>query len=278
MKWYELRLKSPTLFSEMVLNQLYDLGAEGVDESNPTCVRVYFPGTLKKLEAELKKLLAGESWEFVEVKAKSWVDEYKKVFFAQRLSREFYLVPLSQRTKPVPGGLIPLFLEPGQAFGTGLHPSTQLALRYLENEVLDSYDAKRFRMLDLGTGSGILSIAAEKLGVLDIVGRDIDPVAVETARDNATLNNCQHAHFEVGGIDGLNAPFNLIVSNILLETHLELAVAYAKILSPGGSLILSGLLTGQEKELMQPLQKAELNLESSFALQEWIAVLGRRAR
>jgi ribosomal protein L11 methyltransferase len=139
-------------------------------------------------------------------------------------------------------------IDPGMAFGTGTHPSTQMCLQLLE-ELIPSFP-KKPSLLDVGTGSGILSIAAHKLGIQKILAVDTDPVAIKCARANARANRIKEGVlFRAGSIDGLKRTFDLVVANLLPQEILSLADDLPGCVASQGLLILSGLLQKQKEEI-----------------------------
>ena len=142
-----------------------------------------------------------------------------------------------------PAGAVEVVLDPGMAFGTGTHPTTSLCLAALGERVRAGA-----RVLDVGTGSGLLAIAAAKLGALQVVASDDDPIALAVAGENAERNRVQ---LEVTGAIPSRIPgrFELVVANILANTLVALAPGLAPRLAPGGTLLLSGILAGQEDEV-----------------------------
>lgn len=132
-----------------------------------------------------------------------------------------------------------VWLDPGAAFGTGHHETTGMALR-----ALSELELVRASVLDVGSGSGILAIAADRLGAAHALGVDIDPATVEVARANARLNRSR-ARFLAGSLDHPEVPrrVDVIVANLYAELHIELMPAYLRLLEPGGRLLLTGILT-----------------------------------
>ena len=165
-------------------------------------------------------------------------------------------------------------MEPKQAFGTGLHPSTQLSVELLE-DVVPRMNQRQGSCLDVGTGSGILAIVASKLGVSHIVVMDKDPVALSVAEENFILNGCP-------GIRVWKKPwvhlgvFNLVVSNITSDTHVELLPMYQKVLVSGGKLILSGVLDSEKEGLVQKVKERGFHFEYSAKKEEWVALVLER--
>jgi ribosomal protein L11 methyltransferase len=144
-----------------------------------------------------------------------------------------------------PPGMVEVTLDPGMAFGTGTHPTTSLCLAAMSARLAVTPQA---RVLDVGTGSGLLAIAARKLGAPQVVGNDNDPIAIRVARENAALNGVE-VDFDLREVADQPGPFDLILANILANTLCELAPAIAAQLSPGGVVLLSGILTPQEDEV-----------------------------
>jgi ribosomal protein L11 methyltransferase len=178
-----------------------------------------------------------------------------------------------------PPGLAEVVLDPGMAFGTGTHPTTALCLAALSDLV-----AARpgLAVLDVGTGSGLLAIAAAKLGAGRVVGSDVDPVALRVARENADANG---APVELTDLDPerIAGSFDLVVANILANTLVELAPAIAGKVAEGGVLLLAGVLAPQEEEVGRAYRKAGLDpsaggirREGDWSLLELRRPAGRR--
>ena len=166
-------------------------------------------------------------------------------------------------------------LDPGRAFGTGAHASTRLCLEALE--LLEDQGLQPRRFLDAGCGSGILSIAALRVWpAAHGVCRDVDPEAVETARENAVLNHVLPAlDFEVGDAAASGAGFDLVLANIQLEVLERIAAPLAAAVLPGGALVLSGLLEGQDEPAARAYTAHGLAVTSTLAAPEWRAVVLR---
>jgi ribosomal protein L11 methyltransferase len=180
-------------------------------------------------------------------------------------------------TEAVPAGIESLLLDPGLAFGTGLHPTTHMCLRLLAQGIRPGQGG---RLLDVGCGSGILSLAALKLGIDAAVGIDIDARAVRVAEQNATRNGLQdRTHFLKGsGVPLRQEAFLWIVANIYLGPLVEMMPTLAQRLMPQGSIILSGILERQEAALQASLQTAGLNLQQRLVEDGWVALKARHAR
>jgi len=178
-----------------------------------------------------------------EVPDQDWGEAWRKGLGPLRIGRVF-VRPSWVEARP-PADAVEVVLDPGMAFGTGSHPTTSLCLAALSDLLAARPGAS---VLDVGTGSGILAIAARKLGAGRVAGNDDDPVAVRVARENAAANGAE--------VDLTEAPlalvpgaFDVVVANILANTLVELAGDVAARLAPGGVAILSGILGPQEDEV-----------------------------
>ncbi len=289
MECFELQLDVPESLKDSVTNRLFELGAEGMSEAegqSSHTVKGYFPEQIRNevklgMSAYLESIaqmfpeLPAVTMKDMKVVQENWAERYKEFYTAQRLTNHFFLKPAWDKTTQVPEGMIPLVMEPGQAFGTGLHASTRLSLKLMEYGVEQFPDPAGLRLIDVGTGSGILAIAATKLGLKQVSAIDNDPVAVATANENFEGNHCEGLTASAHDLKKIAGPFDLIVSNILLETHRELAPEYSRLLAPGGLVILSGLLTPQRAEVSEIMSRQGFAEESSEYMQEWMAVLYR---
>ena len=195
-------------------------------------------------------------------------------------------IRIGRRLTVVPAGLdplldaqlIPIRIDAGTAFGNGAHPTTQLCLQSLERHLVPGAS-----LLDLGTGTGILSIAAAKLGAGPILALDIDPEAVHIARENATLNQvAEKIRVEQGSLaQALSGEFGfarapLVVANILAGVIGEFfEQGLTRVLTPGGWLILSGILHTQTPEIRARLQWHGLEQLAQEELDEWVCIIAR---
>ena len=193
--------------------------------------------------AEAEAAAAGRGGEVEELPDQDWGEAWKQGLTTLVIGRAF--VRPSWITAAVPAGMVEVVLDPGMAFGTGTHPTTSLCLAALSDLLAARPGA---RVLDVGTGSGLLAIAARKLGAGPVAGSDNDPVAVRVARENAALNGVE-LDLNERGVGEQRGPFDLVLANILANTLVELAPALAAQLAPGGVVLLSGILTPQEAEV-----------------------------
>lgn len=165
---------------------------------------------------------------------RAWLDHYHPMRFGQRL----WICPTG-READIPAGAIAVHLDPGLAFGTGTHPTTDLCLRWL-----DATDCSGLVVLDMGCGSGVLGVAAARLGAARVDGVDIDPQAVTATRDNATRNGVE-VHACLPADASSDARYDIVLANILAAPLITLAPALVAKLKPGGHLVLAGLLESQ---------------------------------
>lgn len=192
-----------------------------------------------------------------------------------------WLVQPPQAAPPQDGCRIPLYIDPGKAFGAGDHPSTQLCLNVLARHLVPGTP-----VLDLGTGTGILAIAAAKLGASSILAVDIDDDAVRVARRNASMNGIdEQIQFAVGSLDDvLSGRFGLkkaplVLANILSAVLIEfLDTGLASTLSDGGLLVLSGLLRSQTPGIRAALRHASLSEAAQETDGDWACILARKAK
>jgi ribosomal protein L11 methyltransferase len=209
-----------------------------------------------------------------------WRDGWKRYFHARRLGRRLVIVPSWERAEfaAQPDDLV-LDLDPGRAFGTGAHASTCLCL--LEEERLADEGLAVRRFLDVGTGSGILSIAAAKLWPAATgVATDVDPIAVSAARENLDHNGVG-ARVSVSDVrlDEPAGTFELVMANIQADVLLALRDGLAARVAPGGALVLSGLLHDQARFVGEKYAAAGLTLVDTRQIdmdREWMSVLLRR--
>ena len=180
------------------------------------------------------------------------------------------LIRPSWDTTPIPRGKAYLTIDPGLAFGTGAHPTTHMCLEMLA-EYASQYQGGH--LLDAGCGSGILSLAALRLGLHTAIGVDVDPQAVSVAVDNATTNDLQdQVQFLCGWCDAAAGPFDIIVANIFLGPLVEMMQTLRHRLRPGGTMIASGIIAPQEATLTTSLKAAGFSVCSRWLTDGWIAL------
>ncbi len=199
-----------------------------------------------------------------EIAEQNWVQLTQSQFDPIRVSERLWIVP-SWHEAPDPNAII-LVLDPGMAFGTGSHPTTRLCLEWLERSVTPGCS-----ILDYGCGSGILAIAAAKLGASKVLGVDIDLQAVSAAISNAERNEVS-AHFD-DSAKAIRGQFDIVVANILSNPLKALAPAICAHVRPGGKLALSGILAEQSEELIA-CYAPYLALSVTDTREGWICLAG----
>lgn len=195
-----------------------------------------------------------------------WVRLTQSQFLPLQITPRLWVVP-SWHAAPDPAA-INIVLDPGVAFGTGAHPTTRLCLRWLDAVVTPDTD-----VLDYGCGSGILAIAAMKLGARSACGIDIDPQAVLAARDNAERNRV--AVRFAAAADAPAAPAQIVVANILANPLTVLVPLLARLTRPGGRIALSGILAGQAQSVLEAYA-ADFDLRPTASDEGWVLLTGIR--
>jgi len=244
---------------------------------------LFYLGMIQSIPTPVYKQIADQNW------MEAWKGHYKPIPVGERL----IIVPV-WLDSPEPER-IPIKIDPGMAFGTGTHPTTQLALELIEKELSSIWEsgignreaethspnnASRITMIDIGCGSGILSIAAIKLGAATVLGVDIDIESVKNARENAIKNDIgeefiigQGSVTEVlgGKFPMKQAP--LVVANILAPIILHLVDdGLADLVEPSGIIVLSGILQEQEQNVLKAVQAQGLILNERRQMGDWVAL------
>lgn len=195
-----------------------------------------------------------------------WVRLTQSQFTPVKISSRLWVVPTWHEV--VDANAINIRLDPGLAFGTGTHPTTRLCLRWL-----DAHLQRGDRVLDYGCGSGILAIAAMKLGAASAAGVDIDEQALLAAQHNALQNQADVRFFAAA--DELKTPANVVVANILANPLTVLAPLLARLTSPGGQVVLSGILAPQADEVREAYAPW-FDMHTTDPDEEWVVLAGRK--
>jgi ribosomal protein L11 methyltransferase len=198
---------------------------------------------------------------------RDWNEDWKKTFAPIDVGENLTIIPswLAHET-----GRIPIIIDPGMVFGTGHHETTRTCLALIER-IAKKGTGHRF--LDIGTGTGILAVGAARLGFKEVVAVDIDPLAVDAARRNVAANGFENVEVREGGISAVNGTFDAIVANLLSEILIEIASEVATRLNPGGTAVLSGLLSGQEDGVIEAMTSAGLTLQEKIEDGKWISLV-----
>lgn len=289
MEYCEVRLTVPPEALEAVTELLHRAGTGGVviDDEGAASLRAYLlrderlNGRLDALRQQLTDLVeffpGMRQWDQEErfVAEEDWANAWKAHFHPMRVGRRLVVAPTWEPFDPRQGEVV-LRLDPGMAFGTGTHPSTVLCLRALEDLPVSGA-----RILDVGTGSGILAVAAALLGAAEVTAVDIDPLAVRIARQNAAANDVAprvHVRYaELGDVlaEG-HAPVEVVLANLTADILCGLAADLGRALAPGGTLVASGVVGAGQREVEIALAGAGLRPLRAVRLEDWVAVWARR--
>lgn len=247
-------------------------------------VRAYFPDdhraadTKKQLEIALghmNMMYPMPDPQYTVIKEEDWAEAWKVHYHPLRVGKHLLVRPLWIDVDPEPDDLV-ISLDPGMAFGTGTHPTTQLCLEALEDLTQANHE-----ILDLGCGSGILSIAAAKLGATQVVGLDIDPIAVKATLENAEANGvAEQIIAEEGSLEAViksGRQYDLIVVNILAKIILQMTENnLGDIVRPGGLAIFSGIIDTQVEEVEVALRQTGLEPYARRQQGDWFLIEAKR--
>ena len=290
MEWLQVRVDVDSELAEAVAEVLarfaprgvvIEAGPEGVNASQ-VAVYAYLPvdehlaTTRRQVEEgiwHLSQISHIPEPEFTNIAEADWSSEWKKqlrvLHIGQRMIvRPSWLPYLARK------GEVVIELDPGMAFGTGLHPTTQMCLISLERHIQPG-----MQLLDLGTGSGILAIAGARLGAGSVLALDTDPQAVQIARQNARLNGVADLiSVSQGSLAQAEGPYDLVLINILAKVIIQMAgQGLGEIIQPQGIVVIAGLIADQEKEVAAELSKAGLVITDRQQIEDWVSLELSRA-
>lgn len=288
-RWLVVDLHLPRELGEAVSNFLIEQGATGIEELEGDIkwdrLRTYFQqdgkekGVLHALRRYLKSLkkispeMPQPQVKTATLPEQDWGENWKRFFKPVQVTSRFVVKPPWSRIR-LKRGQIPIDIAPGMAFGTGTHATTILCIRTLEEEL----QSKGLSVLDVGTGSGILSIVAAKSGAKEVWGIDIDGVAVENARENVEKNHVSEiVKIRKGSIGNLHKKFDVIVANIDLKSLRRMRKPLLNHLNHRGHLILSGILE-EEKERIRKhyLETGLLRWIKETQEGEWVCLIFKK--
>ncbi|MEQ4551195.1 50S ribosomal protein L11 methyltransferase [Weissella sp. GP1] len=312
MSWQEIIVETQTEAVEAVSNILMEAGAEGIQIDDAADVNSYEPADATVWvdwdvveHRESGATVAGYFAEDVNlpevindvqmrvnqlasfgldatpgkvttsaVKDEDWATEWQKYYHPVRVTRHLTVVPKWEEYQPAQEGEKVIVLDPGMAFGTGTHPTTRLMMQALEIVVRGGE-----RLLDVGTGSGVLGIAAKLLGADKVLGTDIDEVAVRSAQGNLDLNPVA-SDIQVMASDLLSdvpaQEFDIVVANMLAEVLVPLIPQVDSVLRPGGKFLLSGIYEDKVQTIIAKLEENGYVLDETMKLGEWYGLIAHR--
>ncbi|MER0122994.1 50S ribosomal protein L11 methyltransferase [Streptococcus sp. ZJ93] len=305
--WQELRVELEREGEEIVSNLLIELGAQGVaiedtadyldkedlfgeivpeqEQSDWITISAYYPENIAI--SEIKALLLerlSEVSDFVdptsvrfedqELEEEDWADNWKKYYEPARITHGLTIVPSWTEYEATAGEKV-IRLDPGMAFGTGTHPTTKMSLFALE-QVLRGGE----RVLDVGTGSGVLSIASSLLGASEIHAYDLDKVAVRVAQENIALNaNTENITVQTGDLlRGVDLEADVIVANILADILVHVTDDAYRLLKDEGYLIMSGIIADKLDMVLEAAYRAGFFLETQMIQGEWNALVLKKTQ
>ena len=211
--------------------------------------------------------------DFYDFEEEDYQNSWKKYFYTQKISERFVVKPTWREYESQEDELV-IEIDPGRAFGTGTHPTTSLCIKLMEENIKEGNT-----VIDIGTGSGILMVAAEKLGAGKIVGTDIDPMAVEVAEENLLLNkvDMKKAKAYAGDLVTVvqNEKFDVVVANILADVLLILLKDISRVVKKDGLVIFSGIIEDKLEEMKRAVEEVGLEILEVKADKEWRAMLMR---
>jgi ribosomal protein L11 methyltransferase len=207
------------------------------------------------------------------VEEQDWAAAWKEHFYPLRVGESLVIKPTWREFQAESADLI-IELDPGMAFGTGLHPTTRMCLLALEELV-----KPQMNVLDLGTGSGILSIAAAKLGAGSVLALDTDPIAVEAARENVQRNGVQgQVVINQGSLDQARGVYDLVVVNILADVIIALThEGLAERVKLQGTWVAAGIIEPQVVEVEDALNVSGLRVAERKQIEDWVSLIGHRS-
>ncbi len=311
MKWSEISILTTNEAIEPVSHILHESGASGVVIEDPfdlikeredmfgeiyqlnpddypsegVLVKAYLPvnsflgETVEEIKQGITNLVTydidiGENKvEISEVNEEEWATAWKKYYHPVKISDKFTIVPTWEDYTPVHSDELIIELDPGMAFGTGTHPTTVMCIQALER-IVKPEDS----VIDVGTGSGVLSIAAAMLDASEVKAYDLDEVAVRSARLNVKLNKVQDrvSVDQNNLLYGITGQADVIVANILAEIILRFTEDAFELVKPGGYFITSGIIQPKKQEVKEALEHAGFLIEEVMVMEDWVAIIAQK--
>lgn len=304
MQWTEVKIICDTVADETVLDRIadlfYDLGLHGVVIDDPHlqpdenwgpdavmppsqyAVSGYFPqngehdSNIDHLQEKLKTIKElhrlPTQLAFKNIDEKDWAESWKTFFKPIKVSHNIYVKPTWEDLASDPEDIV-VEIDPGMAFGTGTHPTTVMCIQMLQKHLKPGHS-----LLDVGTGSGILLVAAAKLGAKTMLGIDSDRLATKIAVANLARNgiapNCVgviQGHL----VEGIGHRFDLVIANLLTEIIVELLDHVQCVIQPAGIFICSGIYAGHQDRVLESMQARQMHLLETRELENWVCLAAR---
>lgn len=311
MKWSEIGILTTNEAIEPISNILHEAGASGVVIEDPfdlvkeredqfgeiyqldpqdypdegVIVKAYLPvnsflgETIEEIKLAINNLILYNidiglnKVTLSEVREEEWATAWKQYYHPVKISDKFTIVPTWEDYSPVHSDELIIELDPGMAFGTGTHPTTVLCIQSLERTVRPGD-----RIVDVGTGSGVLSIAAAKLGATTVEALDLDEVAVNVAKSNITLNKVADMVKvrQNNLLDGVEGEADIIVANILAEVILRFVDDAYRLVKKDGYFISSGIIQQKKDDVKEAVLKAGFTIEEIITMEDWVSIIAKK--
>lgn len=283
MSWNQLTVDIPDDLVDSVVGEVSSDGMAGVWESpspapDSTRLAFYFRPrfNLAQAETSIRSILKRSSrpepvFSRTVVEDHDWTEEWKKSYSSFEIGDDFFIIPSWEQTQ-CPEERLPIRIDPGQAFGTGTHETTQMTMESLSRWVEPDQV-----ILDVGTGSGILAIASRLLGAKQIFACDHDLVAAEIAQANLERNRAENVFTFCGSLDSVKGEsMRLVLGNLTAEVIIALLPEFSRVLKPNGLVILSGILTEQREEVRAVIAGAGFVVHEETTRGEWLALVAEK--
>jgi ribosomal protein L11 methyltransferase len=283
MSWNQLTLDVPDDLTDAVIGELSDDGVAGVweiDIPEPGLTRLilYFGprSNLERIEDQVRTVFDRASRKIPAisrsiVEERDWTGEWKKSYTSFPIGDDFFVIPSWEECR-CPHDRLPIRIDPGQAFGTGTHETTQLTVEALERWI-EPYQV----VLDVGTGSGILAIISRLLGAKEVFACDIDPVAVQVARANIERNAENEVWTFSGSVDAVKSDsIRLLLGNLTADLITGLFAEFDRVLQPHGIAIFSGILQEQREEICEVVDRFGFTIHEELTRGEWLALIAEK--
>ena len=311
MKWSEIGILTTNEAVEPISNILHEAGASGVVIEDPldlikeredqfgeiyqlnpedypkegVIIKAYLPvnshlaETVEEIKLAINNLvqynidIGKNKVSLSEVREEEWATAWKQYYHPVKISEKFTIVPTWEDYTPVQSDELIIELDPGMAFGTGTHPTTVMSIQALESIVKEGDT-----VIDVGTGSGVLSIACALLKAKSVLALDLDQVAVDSAKLNIKLNKVQNIVTvkQNNLLDGITEKVDVIVGNLLAEIIVRFPDKAYELLHEGGHFITSGIINQKRNLVETALKKAGFTIEETLLMEDWVTIIAKK--